>query len=175
MLSYPNISLAYRAIARHYDIPGEKPHYIYQYMACLGESWVNHDFTLVFFYAWTLFSQKSPDFRYFPRAIILHILRTFGRQGAVSARDRHFFPYLIVVPDFRFWRPALDFVGNEKCESTFLIRIVLDIFVHASLVVFSLQLNCFFFFAVFKGFIDMNVYRGVPCWSNLIILVFNQT
>ena len=33
-----------------------------------------------FFYAWTLFSQKSPDFRYFPRAIILHILRTFGRQ-----------------------------------------------------------------------------------------------
>ena len=32
-----------------YDIPGEKPHYIYQYMACLGESWVNHEFALFFF------------------------------------------------------------------------------------------------------------------------------
>ena len=70
-----------------YDIPGKKPHYIYQYMACLGESWVNHDFTLFFFYAWTLFSQKSPDFRYFPRAIILRILRTFGRQVQQS-RER---------------------------------------------------------------------------------------
>ena len=32
-----------------YDIPGVKPHYIYQYMACLGESCVNHDFALFFF------------------------------------------------------------------------------------------------------------------------------
>ena len=28
----------------HYDIPGEKPHYIFHYITCLGESWVNHDF-----------------------------------------------------------------------------------------------------------------------------------
>ena len=56
-----------------YDIPGEKPHYIYQYMACLGESWVNHEFALFFLRVDVIFT-KIPGFQIFsPCNNIAHI------------------------------------------------------------------------------------------------------
>ena len=56
---------------------GERPHYIYQYNICIGESWVNMISHCCFFYAWALFSQKSPDLWWFqiisPCSNIAHI------------------------------------------------------------------------------------------------------
>ena len=79
-------------IRESYDIPREKPHYIYQYITCLGESWVNHDFALLFFLRVSVIFTKIPGFMVisdiFPRAIILHSLRTFGRQGSISLTGR---------------------------------------------------------------------------------------
>jgi len=92
-------------------ISPEKSHTTSHVSGKFGSIMISH---CCFFYAWTLFSQKSPDFRYFPRAIILRILRTFGRQEHKTLNIKYTYSGLSIN-----WR-------EKKCSFTLLFEKCLE-------------------------------------------------